>query len=551
VGVRVPSSAPFNSYRFKNFQTFKKERSMTLTSRPTLLVSMIIWLIVTVFGVYLLFNVEKYINFGIDLVGGTYITLEVDFDKAIQNELEEKAQSITRKLQEEEKATPVSSKVSQDILVIKFETDIAAKEAYDIAASEQDNRLVIKQNGSDILISLTAQAIRTIKQEAIDGNIHVLRTRLDAFGVGEINIAAQGEKYIVIELPNVDDPEKAKARIGKTALLELKPVYDSAQTQEALISRQGGQIPEGTQIVPAGANDRDTDRFYLVPNYAEVTGRLLKDANYMLRREEMFFKGSPHSVTFSLKPEGVDKFHDLTSRNVGGRIAIILDGVVVSAPGVNEPIPSGSGSITGSFEKAEAQELASLLKSGAFVAPVKYAEERHIGPSLGKESIRKGLLSCAIGLGLLLAFSVIVYKIAGIFAFVVLLYNLLLILFGLAWLGATLTLPGIAGMILTIGMAIDASILIYERIKEELAVGSTARKAVEIGFSGATSVILDANITHFIVSMVLYWLGTGPIQGFAVTMIIGILSTLITGLLLLKTIFNFMFDIVGIHKIKI
>lgn len=531
---------------------------MTLTSRPTLLVSIIVWLIVTVFGVYLLFNVEKYISFGIDLVGGTYITLEVELDKAVKNELDDKVQSIIRRLQAEQRDMGVTSKVDGDSATLTFENAEVAESAYEIIRGASDNSVSLIRESNLVKIALTPQTIRKIKHEAVDGNINVLRTRLDAFGVGEINIAAQGEKYIVIELPNVDDPEKAKARIGKTALLELKPVYDSAPTQDALINRQGGSIPEGTQIVPASGSNKDSDRYYLVPDYAELTGKLLKDAQYNLRREDMLLmmskKGTPHSISFSLKPEGIDKFYNMTSANVGGRIAIILDNVVLSAPGVSEPIDlskSEYASITGDFQKTEAQELASLLKSGAFVAPVKYAEERHIGPSLGKESIQKGLLSCAIGLGLLLAFSVIVYKVAGIFAFIVLLYNLLLILFGLAWLGATLTLPGIAGMVLTIGMAIDASILIYERIKEELAAGVPLRKAVDAGFSGATAVILDANITHFIVSMVLYWLGTGPIQGFAVTMIVGILSTLVTGLLLLKTIFNFMFEIVGIHKIKI
>ncbi len=199
----------------------------------------------------------------------------------------------------------------------------------------------------------------------------------------------------------------------------------------------------------------------------------------------------------------------------------------------------------------EAKELATMLKSGSFVAPVTFAEERTIGPSLGRESINKGLLSCAIAMILLLLFSLIFYKMAGLLAFIVLIYNLLLILLGLIWLRATLTLPGIAGMVLTVGMAIDSSILIYERIKEELASGATMKKSVDIGFSDAMAVIMDANITTLIVGLVLYFLGTGPIVGFAVTMVLGIISTLVTGLILLRAVFSFVLNTLKVEKISI
>jgi len=524
---------------------------MTLTSKPTLLVSIILWLTVTGLGVYLILNIQRYVNFGIDLVGGTYITLEVETDKAIENELVDKMQTITRKLEEEKRPVPAAPKVEANQGILTFETDSKAKEAHDAVSGELDSRkFILKQEKNRLVLALTASASDEIKHEAVEGNINVLRTRLDAFGVGEINPVAQGEKNIIIELPNVDDPEKAKARIGKTALLELKPVYDSASSKEAILERHGGNLPEGTIIISGKPSDR-MDKFFLVPTYAEVTGRLLKNAQYQPAQDELITRGTPHGVGIEFKLDNGDKFADLTRKQINGRIAIIIDNLVISDPVVHEEIRGGHARISGTFSKPEAQELASLLKSGAFVAPVKYVEERHIGPSLGKESVHNGLVSCAIALGLLFLFCVITYKTAGLFAFIVLLYNLLLILFGLASLGATLTLPGIAGMVLTIGMAIDASILIYERIREELATGSSMRKAVDAGFAGATAVILDANITHFIVSIVLYWLGTGPIQGFASTMIIGILSTLLTGLILLRTIFNISLDIFHVRTIKI
>ncbi len=478
---------------------------MTLTARPTLLATIIVWVLVTLGGIYLMWNIKKYVNLGLDLVGGTYITLEVEIDKVIQAELIDVAQTLSKELQEGNKELPQST-VKGNAIELTFKTSQGAKDAF-IAATAYNQRLkdsgsakllIVSEEEKKLMLSFTTQAIKAIRQEAIEGNMQVLRTRLDASGLAEVTIAAQGEKYIIVELPNVSDIEQAKARIGKTALLEFKPVYDEALTEEELLERHGGQLPEGTVIVP-GKPDGGRNKVYLVPIYAEVTGRLLKDAHYSNNPEQVFRSGTPHTVAFTLKPEGEEKFYELTKQNVGGRIAIILDNVVITAPGVHDAIKlnGGKAEISGNRDKKEAQELALLLKSGSFVAPVKFAEERHIGPSLGKESIRKGLLSCLIGLGLLLLFSVIVYKVAGIFAFVVLLYNLLLILFGLASFHATLTLPGIAGMVLTIGMAIDASILIFERIKEELAQGVSMRKAVDVGFSGATAVILDANITTF------------------------------------------------------
>lgn len=525
---------------------------MTITSRPGLIFSLGIWILITILGGYLLLNINRYVNFGIDLVGGTYITLEVEIDKALQTDLLDKMHNVIRKLQENKKMEPSAPVVENDTGILKFENNAAALEAYNILKEENDPRFIIKQDDKVIRLNFTTPALNTLKKEAVEGNINVLRTRLDTFGVGEITIAAQGDKYIIIELPNVDDPQKAKDRIGKTALLEMKPVYDSASTKDGLIDKHGGQIPEGTMIIPHKEGSKNSDKFFLVPTYASLTGRLLKNAEYTSATEDFsMFKGSPHAVALKFKAEGAEKFAELTRKNIGGRVAIIIDNVVISDPSVNEEIRGGEARISGSFTKPSAMELASLLKSGAFVAPVKYVEERHIGPSLGKESVRNGLISCAIALTLLFIFSVVTYKVAGIFAFIVLIYNLLLILFGLASIGATLTLPGIAGMVLTIGMAIDASILIYERIREELAQGSSFSKALDAGFSGATAVILDANITHFLVSIVLYWLGTGPIQGFASTMIIGIISTLITGLLLLKTIFRFTLEGLGFRSVKI
>ncbi len=255
-------------------------------------------------------------------------------------------------------------------------------------------------------------------------------------------------------------------------------------------------------------------------------------------------------VRFEFNADGADKFYEITSKNNGRQLAIVLDNEVISAPRIQSAIRN-SGEITGNFTSDGVKQLSYLLKSGSFVAPVSFEEERQIGPSLGAESVKRGLYSCLGGFALIFLFSLFYYKLSGLLAFFALVYNLIFILLGLAWLHATLTLPGIAGMVLTIGMAIDASILIFERIKEELAKGSGLKHAVDTGFSGAMGVILDGNITTFISGLVLYNLGSGPIQGFAVTLMLGIIATLIATLFFLRSFFKFILSNFSIQKLSI
>jgi len=375
------------------------------------------------------------------------------------------------------------------------------------------------------------------------GNIEVLRARLDKMSVAEIAIAPQGEKNIIIELPDVDDPQQAKTMIGKPAVLEFKLVERAGRSKEDLLYEYDGELPDDMHIIAGRGLDKT---YYLVNKYTDITGRLLRDARPTFGGQT----GSQLVVAFNFSPEGGEKFYELTSKNYGRQLAVVLDNEVITAPTINAAIKS-EGVIEGRFTSEQANELALLLKSGAFVAPVSFEEERQVGPALGAEAIKMGLISCLVALGLLFIFSVYYYSLSGILAFCALIYNLVLILFGLSLLKATLTLPGIAGMVLTIGMAIDASILVYERIKEELSLGLSIKKAVNAGFSDAMVVILDANITTFIVGVVLYYFGTGPVQGFAVTMMLGIVSTLITGLFFLRALFNFVVDLFAVQKLKI
>lgn len=511
--------------------------------------SLTLWLLVTGFGIYFLLGLKKHINFGVDLVGGTFITLEVQTEKAIELEMVNRMQMLVNKLKKENKEIPTTTTFdsANSTGVLTFASPDAARKAEDYLATAGFGYTGQRED-SRLILSLKKDEIAMLKREALQGNIHVLEKRLNPTGASEITVVAKGEKHIIIELPNVHDIRQAKSMIGKTALLELKLVEDMGSSEAELLKKYpDGKLPENLMFVKSSERaSRGGHMIYVVPKYTDITGRLLKDASMGLGGGDL---GTEPTVNFILKPEGGEKFYDLTSNNIGRHIAIIIDNVVISAPVVNSAIET-QGSIQGSFTPEEAQDLATILKSGAFTAPVSFEEERHIGPSLGAQSIRNGLVACGVGLLALLIFILLFYKTAGLLAFIVLLYNLLLILFALAWLGATLTLPGIAGMLLTIGMAIDASILIFERVKEELATGAPLKKAINTGFSGSMAVILDANITHFLVALVLYKLGAGPIKGFAITMIIGIISTLTTGLLLLRSIFNFLLDGLGVSKMR-
>jgi preprotein translocase subunit SecD len=515
---------------------------MTGTQRTQLIGHFLFWAMITIPSVYFVYNLKHYINFGIDLVGGTYVTLQVQLDKAHENELVEELQTVNAILKKKELPRPARHAIDDTKLTLEFDS-VQSVTTVEQALIDRLKNLQITSDEKNIILRLPENRVETIDREAIRGNINALNSRVNQFGVGEVLIASQGYDRIIVELPNVHNPQQAKSVIGKTALLEIKPVEDTANSEKGLLDKYDGDLPEGTII----AEDKKGKEAFLVPEYTDLTGRLLKNAQVSVGTAQ---NPAEPVVAFEFKEEGAEKFEELTSEYIGERIAIIIDNEVIVAPAVQSTLREG-GVITGRFTDDEARNLATLLRAGAFVAPVTFAEERQIGSSLGQEAIQSGLMACAVGLALLLIFSLVVYKMSGLFAFIVLLYNLVLTLVLLASLHATLTLPGIAGMILTVGMAIDASILIYERIREELEVGAPFRKAVNMGFNGAMAVILDANVTHVIISVVLYTLGSGPIQGFAITMIVGIISTLITGLLLLRYIFNMVLSTFNVNKLSI
>lgn len=484
------------------------------------------------------------IRFGIDLVGGTYITLEVQADDVVKNYLGDKIrgfESIAKTSKLELDGKPV---LAHDSLVFNFQSTNAAREA-EAAFKSEERYLKYEVTGSSLKISLADATLSKLVSDAVDANIEILRSRFNS--LSEIHISKQGSAQIVVELPNVSDPHQAKAMIGKSAVLEFKLVEDSAGSREALLAKYDHELPEGTVIVQGQRRGAFDERmYYLLPDYSPVSGKYFKNASVGFGGDF----GTDLAVSFEFDEEGGKRFHELTSENIGKTLAIVLDDEVIQAATIKSAIGS-RGQISGSFKSEEATTLSKLLKSGAFKAKVDFVEERQIGPTLGQEAIQKGLMSCVIGLTLLLLFGMMYYRLCGVFSFLTLVYNIVLLLLFMALLHATLTLPGIAGMILTVGMAIDSSILIYERIKEALREGMSVAAAVEDGFSEAMWVILDSNVTTFIVATVLYYFGTGPIQGFAVTMMIGIITTLITGLFFLKSLFKFYLRFFDVQKLSI
>lgn len=515
---------------------------MNFSAQKVLFSSFSVWVLIALVSMYILMPLRQKLRFGIDLVGGTYITLGVQTQKAVEAAMRSHLDGVLAHLRNADKQLPVSYDVKDGAIECTFASLDAAQSA---VSSMRDSAYTLEVEGATIRMRLNQKQSKAIEADAIERNIEVLRSRLDGFSVAEITIAAHGDNHIVIELPDVSDPQKAKTMIGTAAVLEFKLVEKVGSSAEDILYEYDGVLPSGMEILP-GRTDKSNEKiYYLVSKHSDVSGKDLKDASAVINKETMQWV-----VSFVLSEQGGKKFYDITSNNYRKQLAIVLDDIVISAPKIEAQIRS-EGQIYGNFTKDTAKELAVLLRSGSFVAPVTFEEERQVGPSLGQESIRQGLISCIVGLALVLLFAVYYYRLAGLLAFIALMYNVLLILLGMSFLQATLTLPGIAGIVLTIGMAIDASILIFERIKEEIAAGVPTRKAVQDGFSDAMRVILDSNFTTFIVGIVLYIFGTGPILGFAVTLMLGIVATLITGLFFLRSLFSFFLDTFAIQKLRI
>ncbi|MBI5872764.1 MAG: protein translocase subunit SecD [Candidatus Omnitrophica bacterium] len=384
------------------------------------------------------------------------------------------------------------------------------------------------QGGMYLILRVdTSKLAEKAKLDAVERALEIIRNRIDQFGVKEPLVQIQGEDRIVVQLPGLTDRGRALDLIGRTALLEFKMVSnDTKLISDAL----AGNVAAGFELKEA------EDEKLLLNQTAELTGEYLETAD--VRFDQSSF-GQP-VVSMKLKGDGIKKFADLTKNNVGSRLAIVLDGRVYSAPRINESIPNGEAVITGRFTPDEAKDLAIVLRSGALPAPLIVEEERTVGPLLGQDSIRKGIAACIVGVFLVFLFMFYYYGVTGLIANTALLLNILLILGGMGLFHGTLTLPGIAGIILTIGMAVDANVLINERMRDELKTGKAIRSAVANGYDKAFSAIFDSNVTTLIAAFFLFQFGTGPIRGFAVTLSIGLLASLFTSIVVTRVIFDYL-----------
>lgn len=383
------------------------------------------------------------------------------------------------------------------------------------------------QGGMHLVLKVdTSKLTKKEAEGATERALEIIRNRIDQFGVSEVSIQRQGTDEIVIQLPGITDRDRALELIGKTALLEFRLVSSDPEKLKLALS---GEVEDGYELLESEDGEK-----VLAEKNAEVTGADLTNA--FVKFDQSSFNQPTVSIAFN--KEGAKKFARITGNNVGARLAIVLDGNVKSAPVIKERIPSGEGIIQGRFSPEEASDLSIILRAGALPAPVIIEEERTVGPLLGLDSIRSGIKAITIGALLVCVFMSIYYLLAGVVSVFALLLNFIIILGVMGYFHFTLTLPGIAGLILTLGMAVDANVLIYERIKEELRTGKTIRSAISTGYSKALSAIIDSNLTTLIAAILLFQFGTGPIRGFAMTLTIGIFASLFTALVVTRTIFQ-------------
>ena len=487
-------------------------------------------LAVIALSIFLIYPPREKIKLGLDLKGGTHLLMQVITDDAINVETD---QQIAR-------FEEVFKK--NNITFTRATKEKPGQFYFEGTSADQEGKIrdLIDQytrdwdytfTGDRVNFKLKQTAEQYLREQAVLQTLETIRNRVDQFGVAEPVIQRQGSDRIVVELPGIDDPERVKNLIKVTAILEFKLVKAGpAPDEQTLLQEFGGKVPDDAEIV-RGDPRRGLQGYYLVSKVASITG---KDLRSVRRGTDEW--NNP-AVSFTLTPDGARRFEQVTGQNIGKQLAIILDGKLQSAPVINSRI-SDSGIIQGRFTPEEADDLVVILKAGALPAGIKYLEERTIGPSLGTDSIRQGLMSGLVAIFGVMVFMVFYYRLTGLNAVAALLLNTLLTFGALSYFKATLTLPGIAGIILSIGMAVDANILIFERIKEEMALGKNAGSAINTGFSRAFTAIFDSNLTTILSGVFLFQFGTGPIKGYAVTLICGLVANLFTAVFVSRLIFD-------------
>ena len=508
---------------------------------------------------------DQPIRLGLDLRGGMHLVLEVQTEKALEFSVDRSVEDLKRELQGQH--VSVAGVTRDGSRSMTIDVGEGAK-AEDVSAIMKERfptlqRVTTEAPPGQLKYTLVPKEIERIQEFAVEQSLETVRNRIDQLGLSEPIIQRSGGDSILVQLPGETDPERAKGIIGKTAILEFKLLAENKTVDSVLggedpcrlrdpersqalaraATRAGGglEVLCGMESEPLSGHSRPVA--YLIEKKTLMTGEVIADAR---PRPDTNVPGN-YLVELSFNARGANLFEDITAKNVGRRLAIVLDNTVYSAPRIQERIAGGRAVITGSFDIRDARDLTIVLRAGALPAPVVIAEERTVGPSLGRDSIRQGMLSFAVGSGLVILFMVFYYRGAGVLADAALLINVAYMLAGLAAFGATLTLPGIAGIVLTMGMAVDANVLINERIREELRAGKTVRGAVEAGYERAFPAIVDTHVTTFLSGLILFQFGSGPIKGFAVMLCIGLVTTIFTAYFCTRVWHDYR---VQVHKVR-
>ncbi len=493
-------------------------------------------LAVIVFSIWMATPLSEKINLGLDLKGGMHLILEVQTDEAIKIQTDQAVNQLRDLLKEAGvKYDKIVRKGTNRIEIVgtAFEDEGKIRDILDDDFRDWD----YSPSGNAFVLKLRPNIEMRLKDQSVNQALETIRNRVDEFGVSEPVIQKEGMSgdRLLVQLPGIDDPERVKKLIKSTAMLEFKEVVDGPfATKEEAEKAIKPEMKDDVVVLKTNPRRMGKLNYYILKAASVVTGKDLKNA----RRSQDSY-GAP-AVGFSFNSQGARKFERFTSANIGKRLSIVLDNKIESVATIQAAI-SYDGIITGRFTVEEVDDLVLILRSGALPAPLKYLEERTIGPSLGADSIRKGLMASIVGLILVMIFMVFYYKLAGINSVIALILNLVILLGILAYFRATLTLPGIAGIILTIGMAVDANVLIFERIKEDMRAGKSPKSAIDSGFKKAFVTIFDANLTTVIAAVFLFQFGTGPIKGFSVTLIIGILASMFTAVFVSRVIFDLIY----------
>ncbi|MBQ4070279.1 MAG: protein translocase subunit SecD [Alphaproteobacteria bacterium] len=465
------------------------------------------------------------VSLGLDLKGGAQLLLEVDTDTMFQEKSEQLYDETRSAMIDRDKGVIRFSNLRNNdgvvSLVVRDEDEVS--KAKGRLKSTFGGTVDVESSGKTITLSYSDKQKEEMTQDALARSIEIVRRRIDALGTKEPSIQSQGGKYILVQLPGVDNPERIKDLIGQTAKMTFHLVNESLSPEQIT----SGHAPNGTEFLPF--IDAPEQK---IPVYSrvEVSGESLKDS------QADFDQNNMPVVTTAFDASGARRFAKLTTEHVNERFAIVLDGKVLSAPTIREPIPGGRGQISGGFTLQGAKDLAVLLRSGALPAPLTVIEERVVGAGLGADTIAGGKIGAVAGVCFIFIFLLLVYRSFGVIAAISLMVNLGMIIGLTALFGATLTLPGIAGIVLTLGMAVDANVLPFERIRDEIKAGTPPLRAASLGFDRAMKAVLDGNLTTLICGLVLFQFGAGPIRGFAVTLSIGILTTLFTCVWLTKVL---------------